>query len=64
MRRHVNPMILRVILMAVQETWTMNIKMKKMKNTLKLHLNKMILLKQKISEGITEEDVITSLLAK
>ena len=31
MRRYVNPMIIQVILMVVQETWAMNIKMNKMK---------------------------------
>ena len=38
MKRHVNPMIIQVILMVVQETWTTNIKMNIMKNTVKLHL--------------------------
>ena len=42
MRRHVNKMILQVILMVFQETWAMNIKMKKMNNTLNFHLKKMI----------------------
>ena len=39
------------VLMVVQETWAMNIKTKKMKNTLKLHLNKMIALNQKVVKG-------------
>ena len=38
MRRHVNPIIIQVKLMVVQETWAKNIKMNKMKNSLKIHL--------------------------
>ena len=38
MKRRVNSIILQVILVVVQETWVMNEKMKKMKNTLKFHL--------------------------
>ena len=40
--RHVNMMLLQVILMIVQEIFMMNIKMKKMTITLTLHLKKMI----------------------
>ena len=36
--RHVNLMIIKVKLMVVQETWSKKIKMRKMKNAVKLHL--------------------------
>ena len=51
MRRHVNMMILQVIMMLVQEIWVMDIKIKKMKYKLKLHLKKMIVLHQKLVKG-------------
>ena len=62
--RHVNMMIIQVILMVAQETWDMNIRMKKMTNTLDLHMKKLIRIKSKTSEEITEEDVIISLSEK
>ena len=51
MRRHVNMMIIQVKLMVVQETRAKNIKMRKMKNTVKLHLKKMIVLNQNLVKG-------------
>ena len=51
MIRHVNLIILQVILVVVQETWEMNIKMKNMKNTLKIHLKKIIISNQKLVKG-------------
>ena len=50
--------------MVVQETWAKNMKMNNMKDTVKLHLNKIDSIKSKSSEGIAEENVIISLLAK
>ena len=41
----------------------MKIKMKKIKNTLKIPPEENDSIKSKISEGITEEDIIVSLLA-
>ena len=51
MRRHVNPMILPVKMMVVQETWAKDIKIRKMKNTVKLHLKEIIVLNQKQVKG-------------
>ena len=50
-RRHVNMIILQVILMVVQETWTMMIKTKNMKNTLNLRQKKMIEPNKKLVKG-------------
>ena len=51
MIRHLNMMILQVILMVVQENWAMNIRMKNITNTLNIHLKKMIELNQKSMKG-------------
>ena len=51
MRRHVNPMIIQVKLMVVQETWAKNIIMKELKNIAKRNLKYMIALNKKPAKG-------------
>ena len=51
MIRHFNMMIIQVKLMVVQETLAKNTNMRKMKNTVKLHLKKMIVLNKKLVKG-------------